>query len=163
MATKSKSNDPFDDDSSDAIVDDKLNFADVQSGSLLPNGRYYVMVTGFELTETQGGKAPGTPMVKAEYTVSSGEYENRKVWDNLVLNKESLWKAKQFLLAAGMYKEEVDSWNLRNFLDAVEDERFMERDLDLTVKQTRETEEYDARNQVSGYKVHTRTVDEMLP
>lgn len=144
----------------------QMNFADVEEGgafTLLPNGKYHAMVTGFEVTETEGGKAPGTPMVKAEYTIASGKYENRRVWDNLVLNKDSLWKVKQFLLGTGLSKEEVDSMSARAFLDKAENEEFMEIELDVRVGRQAATQEYDARNKVNGYAVHKKTEADLLP
>ena len=65
----------------------------------LPSGQYYAKIVNpddFTLTESQSGK----PMIKVAWTVMEGEYEGRKVFDNIVLSID--WKVKQYCVAAGI-------------------------------------------------------------
>ena len=48
----------------------------------LPDGEYFLVCTDVEDGKNQPGKFP---YIKLELTVSEGEYQNRKVWYNLVL------------------------------------------------------------------------------
>lgn len=65
----------------------------------LPSGQYLAKIaTGddFLLSESQSGK----PMIKVAWTVTEGEYEGRKIFDNIVLSVG--WKVKQYCEAAGI-------------------------------------------------------------
>lgn len=142
----------------------RLNFADTPDPKddgefqLLPTGKYHCEVTGAEMTETKGGKNPGTPMVKLEFTIVGGDkYKNRKVWDNLVLNTEALWKTKAFLLALGLTKEEVEDEDFE-----FEPEEYVGQELDVRVGKQAASGDYDARNKVNGYALHKTTDSELV-
>lgn len=65
----------------------------------LPSGQYLAkLATGddFLLGESQSGK----PMIKVAWTVTEGEYEGRKIFDNVVISVG--WKVKQYCEAAGI-------------------------------------------------------------
>lgn len=144
--------------------DMRLNFADTAEPKddgfeLLPNGKYHCQITSMEMTETTGGKAPGTPMVKCEYTVVGGEkYENRKIWDNLVLSDESLWKTKSLLKALGVSEEEYKSDDFD-----FEPEAYIEMELDVRVGKQPAKGDYEARNKVTGYAPHMTTDADLIP
>lgn len=143
----------------------KLNFADTEDPrndgfELLPNGKYHCQITGAEMTETSGGKAPGTPMVKMEYTIITGKFENRRVWDNLVLNNESLWKTKSLLYACGWTEEEVKSEDFDFDVDELE---LVGRELDVRVGRQPAKDDYEARNKVTGYAAHKTTESDIIP
>lgn len=131
----------------------RLNFADTDEPKeggfeLLPNGKYHCQVTSVEETETgENAKEPGTPMLKMEYTVMSGKYEGRKIWDNLVLGDSSLWKTKALLYAIGYTKEEVASPDF----DFQPEEMFMERELTISLGRQPAKDGYEARNKVNSY------------
>ncbi len=76
------------------------NLEDVASDfEPLPSGQYLCKIVApddFVLTESQSGKA----MIKAAWTVTEGEYEGRKLFDNIVLSVG--WKVKQYCDAAGI-------------------------------------------------------------
>lgn len=59
----------------------------------LPTGQYLAKILNpedFVLTESSTGK----PMIKAVWSVTEGEYEGRKIYDNIVLTVP--WKVKQY-------------------------------------------------------------------
>lgn len=138
-----------------------LSFADVETKDLIPNGKYHVRVERFEETETQGGENPGTPMFKVGLSVVSGKYENRWVWDNLVVNKGALWKLKSFLLALGISEEEIaseDFWPDEEYAE----ENIISKELDVRVGRKPASGEYDEQNKVNGYAPHKFTDEDML-
>jgi hypothetical protein len=141
----------------------RLNFADTPDPKddgefqLLPSGKYHCEITGMTMGETKGGKAPGTPMVSCEYTILDGKYENRKVWDNLVLSTEALWKTKALLMALGLTKEEIEDEDFE-----FDPEEYVGQELDVRVGKQKETADYDARNKVNGYAVHKTTESELV-
>jgi hypothetical protein len=143
----------------------KLNFAETEDPrndgfELLPNGKYHCQITGAEMSETKGGKAPGTPMVLMEYTIVTGKYENRRVWDNLVLNDASLWKTKALLYALGWTEEEIKSEDFDFDVDELE---LNGMELDVRIGRQKATEEYEARNKVTGYSAHKTTESDIIP
>lgn len=84
----------------------RINFADVEDQkefSVLPTGKYTLQIS--DLTEREAGdqaKNPGARILRWEFTVVNDEdYANRKVWDNQACVKDSLWKVKALLKAAG--------------------------------------------------------------
>jgi hypothetical protein len=88
-----------------------IDFTDVEGAggfTPLPNGRYLLEVTDWELTETKNpGKLPvGTPGIKWEFTVVDGEHENRKLWANHWIAATTLPFLKGFLAATGVFTEE---------------------------------------------------------
>lgn len=100
----------------------------------LPYGQYPAKIQNpddFVLKESSTGK----PMIVAAWTVMEGEWEGRKVFDNVVLSVP--WKVKQYCNAAGIESgTELDT------------EEFIGTEAILTVTQ----EEYQgqARNKVKS-------------
>ncbi len=71
-----------------------VDFSDVQDFEPLAAGRYTLRVTSVEVTQSAGGKAPGTPMLKMQYTVVGGDHDGRRIFDNLMLKGDALWRTK---------------------------------------------------------------------
>jgi len=68
-------------------------------GPPLPRGRYKFIVEDANDTISSGGN----DMIALVLTVTEGEYEGRKVWENLVFGSDkALWRIKQFLQAVGL-------------------------------------------------------------
>lgn len=76
-----------------------LNDVEETSGEfeVLPKGTYEAVVEEFEFTTSQAG----SPMIKAVYTITDGEFEGRKIFDYYVLAGEAakyaLPKLKQLM------------------------------------------------------------------
>lgn len=65
----------------------------------LPSGQYLAKIVNpddFTLTKSQNGN----DMIKVAWTITEGEYEGRKVFDNIALHVP--WKVKQYCEAAGI-------------------------------------------------------------
>lgn len=61
----------------------------------LPEDWYKVKATEPKVTTSTSGN----PMITIAWQVTEGDYENRKVFDNLVFSTNSLWKIKKVLEA----------------------------------------------------------------
>lgn len=104
------------------------------SGSFepLPVGQYMAKIENpddFALGESSNGK----PMIRAVWTIVEGEYEGRKLFDNIVLSVQ--WKVKQYCEAAG-----VESGSKLNTDDFV--------GMEGLVKVTQQEYQGEIRNQV---------------
>lgn len=102
-----------------------IDFTDVEGAggfTPLPNGRYLLQVTDWELTETKNpGKLPvGTPGIKWEFTVIDGEYENRKLWTNHWIAATTLPFLKGFLAATGVFTEQELNSQLGSLTEVAE-------------------------------------------
>lgn len=73
----------------------------------LPSGEYFGKVVNpddVNLKESSTGK----PMISIAWTIQEGEYEGRKLYDNIVLSVQ--WKVKQYCVAAGIESgKEIDT------------------------------------------------------
>lgn len=69
-----------------AGFEEDVKEADEKGGDFadLPLGKYEVALTGIELKETKESKKP---MIVSAFTVVDGEFENRLVWVNQVVEK----------------------------------------------------------------------------
>lgn len=84
----------------------KVDFTGVEAsggGRLLPEGPLQLEV---EEVEQREGEDSGKPYLAFTFTVSEGDYEGTKAWDNMSLQPQSLWKLRGFMEAAGL--ETVD-------------------------------------------------------
>lgn len=77
---------------------DFSNIDEVQDFSPIPNGRYLCEIIGIEETSTRNGDA----MWKIQLEVSSGEYEGRCLFDNLVFSEKCLGRVKLFWASIGL-------------------------------------------------------------
>lgn len=155
----------------------RINFADVEEQkdfSVLPAGRYHVEVTGLtERAASDQSDNPGARILRWEFTVASGEYTGRKVWDNQVCVKSAFWKIKAMLQAG-----KVDT-NLIDF-DADEKEFYhdgslydmddlvgVEMDVKVGVRPARKdpttNREYQAQNRVNNFYEHEESEADLLP
>jgi hypothetical protein len=112
-----------------------------------PAGIYHVMLTGYEERETgENTKHPENEYFNVEFTVQSGEYEGRKLWTNMMLPPYQPFVLKQLVAAAG-----------RDVNEPVVPEDFLEEmdgklECNARVKVKKATKEYDARNEIAGFK-----------
>ena len=78
------------------IIDDSQDFEPI------PEGDYAFRVAKFERGQYNGGEKMGPcPVAKLELEVAEGEYEGRKVFENLYLNRKSMWKLASFFTCIG--------------------------------------------------------------
>lgn len=79
------------------LINLDYNLEDVKdSFEPLPESQYFARLTSCDLVNSSTGK----PMLKVEWTIIDGEYEGRKVFDNVVLTVD--WKVKQYCEMAGI-------------------------------------------------------------
>jgi hypothetical protein len=159
-----------------AAEDTRLNFADVDDQKefgLLPAGRFHVSITGLqERQASEQAKNPGSRILRWEFTVQSGEYEGRKVWDNHVCVADAMWKVKAFLAALDTdtskvsYDFEQNEFYLGDDLLDMDD--YVGRELDVKVgvrhgrTDTVTNKEYAAQNRVNQFYPHDASEDDLL-
>lgn len=79
------------------IIDLDYDLRDVKdSFEPLPEGQYMCRLDKCTLTQSSTGK----PMLKMEWVVIDGEFEGRRLFDNVVLSVD--WKVKQYAELAGI-------------------------------------------------------------
>lgn len=88
----------------------QIDMSDIKGGDFdaIPAGAYPVVVSDWSTTETKNeGKIPaGTPGINWEFTITEGDFENRKLWTNHWIHPNTLGFLKTFLLKAGAYTED---------------------------------------------------------
>lgn len=158
-------------------ADARINFADVEDQkdfSILPAGRYHVEVT--DLTEREASDQsdnPGARILRWEFTVKTGEYENRKMWDNQVCVKSAFWKIKALLNAAGIDTDQITyDANEKEFYhddDILDMDDLVGKEMDVKVgvrparKDPTTQREYQAQNRVNNFYEHEASDADMLP
>ena len=110
---------------SDIDIDDLVvDLSDVKGGDFdaIPAGAYPVTISDWSTTATKNeGKLPaGTPGINWEFTVTDGQYENRKLWTNHWIHPNTMGFLKGLLKATGRYTDEELEGNLGS-LSAVAD------------------------------------------
>lgn len=82
-----------------------VDFTNVQTLNMapLPAGEYYVQVVACKPKTSSTGKG----MLEWQYRVVEGEYENRRVFQNTMMQPENLWKLKQNLIGLGFTEEDL--------------------------------------------------------
>jgi len=77
----------------------QVDFTGVESGGgvVLPEGPIQLEVSDIS---QEVGQDSGAAYLAFEFTVSEGQYEGKKVWDNMSLSPKALWKLRGFLEAA---------------------------------------------------------------
>lgn len=124
----------------------KLDFTDVKSSSFepLPAGWYHVIVNSVKESEAgDNAKNPGAPMLNMEYVVQSGDYEDRHVFENVTIVQTTLWKLKGIL--------EAMNYDVSGELEFDPDD-FVGNELQVKLSIQPETKDFDAKNNVKGYK-----------
>lgn len=74
----------------------------------IPDGEYQATVTDWEIKETKEGKNEGASYIAVEFTISEGEFENRKQWRNYSMLRQSLWALKKMLVNCGLSEDDLD-------------------------------------------------------
>ena len=95
-----------------------LNDVEEQSFEVIPKGTYNAVIEEMEFTES---KSSGAPMIKAVYSITDGEFAERKIFDYYVLTGEgakySLPKLKQ-LLSRVCPETDLSSFNPVTFCES---------------------------------------------
>ena len=95
-----------------------LSDVEEQAFEVLPRGTYEAIIEEFEYTTAQSS---GNPMLKIVYTITSGEFAERKIFDYLVLAGEgakySLPRLKQLLIRV-CPEVNISTFNPSEFADA---------------------------------------------
>jgi len=78
-----------------------IDFTQVKSLDPIPNGKYLAEITHAEVGTSQKGNVK----IAITWTVIGGEYDGRKVYDNMTFTPDSLWRAKKTLQALGWPKD----------------------------------------------------------
>lgn len=92
-----------------------LDFSGVQSREPLPEGTYSVKVEKIEITTA---KTSGNPMWKVTLGVMDDAYQGRKLFTNLVIQQDCMWKLQEFLSACGYGTEALVEGDTEDFIGA---------------------------------------------
>lgn len=121
----------------------------------IPSGWYKVTISDVELRESKSDKNYGKPYYAVEHTVAEGDHEGRKVFSNVMLFAGALYSLNQLLNGLGIETEAGE-------VEVPEPEELLGQELWAKVKitpkrkvrdpQTGEEKEYEARNDIGGYK-----------
>lgn len=78
----------------------KVNLADVEVREFepLPRGRYTAVLNKFEFTED----ASGEDLLKVQWKVTEGEYQDRVIFDQYSLVSTALWSFKRDMAVLGV-------------------------------------------------------------
>lgn len=91
----------------------KVNMKNVKSGfEIMPTDQYLATFAKFDV-RTSGPESnnPGNKYFNLEFHIDADEhpaYKNRRQWGGLGATPDSLWAAKEFLLAMGYPREELE-------------------------------------------------------
>lgn len=91
-----------------------VNMADVEAGGtfeLMPPDVYEVEINNVELKKSQNGN---DYLAMTYKVINNEEWAGRKLWDNVSLVKEALFRLKQLSLACGV--EITDEFSTEDFL-----------------------------------------------
>jgi hypothetical protein len=141
-----------------------LSGSKATSYDVLPAGTYVCKVTDYEMKQTaNAGKLPaGTPGIRWEFTIQDGEHAGRKVWTNTWLHENTFGFLKSLMAASGRFTDE----QLDGEID-FEPEALLGADVRVVVKVKPANDQYEASNDVKGYKRMTDapagTATSMLP
>ncbi len=64
----------------------------------IPEGEYLIQIADFEQKESQSGN----PMISFTHKVAEGPYKGAKVWDNISLTPQALWRFRSMLESMGI-------------------------------------------------------------
>lgn len=76
-----------------------LDFSNIDKREPLPEGTYQVSVTKVEQSTA---KTSGNALLKVAFAVMDEGFEKRKLFTNLVLQDNCMWKVAEFLGAVGL-------------------------------------------------------------
>lgn len=114
-----------------------LNFSNIQSREPLPEGIYSTVVEKIEITPA---KTSGNPMWKVTLKVTDEEFAGRKLFTNLVLAENCLWKLKEFLAAIGVDADDAVDGDTEDLIGA-----------ECQVKVTQREYQGDIQNEVKKF------------
>lgn len=82
-----------------------MDFSDAPELTPVPSGDYSLEVVNIQVVASKGPKTAGQPMLKMHYKVIGGEFDNRRIFENLLPQGAAAWKWRQFLI--GVYGKEI--------------------------------------------------------
>lgn len=129
----------------------EVALGEFDSGSFEPfgSGIYELMLTDWDVRQTSdGSKHPGEDYVNGEFTIQSGEFEGRKLWCNFMLPPYNPFMLKQLVAAVG--DDPDGNLNTDEFFDRIQGEVLV----NARVKKVAATGEYEAKNEIKGFKPH---------
>lgn len=127
----------------------EVDLSGVEAGGFepMPSGVYHLLLTDYEERETsETSKHPENPYYNVEFIVQSGPFEGRKLWTNVMLPPYQPFILKQLVQAAG------EDANSSIDPEAWLDEHCGEQEYNARVKFVKASGEYDARNEIKGFK-----------
>ena len=150
------------------MQDFKIDFTDADKSTTgarsfepMPTGFYEADITDIEIVEVASGDNKGKPMFKVEYTLSDGDFANRKLWSNVMLftvyDKEGQpnnWFLAQFLKATG----NADALTTGNVPEA---EAYLGKKVIANVKRVRD--KYNEQDQPEGTILYKNEVKGFMP
>lgn len=75
------------------------DFSDVPDREAIPAGEYVLEIVAVELKVSKGEKTSGSQMLGMHWKVLEGEFSNSRIFDNLLLAGNAMWKTKQAFAA----------------------------------------------------------------
>ena len=104
----------------------------------IPDGLYDVSLDQIEMTETKDGKKL---MIAVRWSIISGKYSNRKIFQNLVVSGTTndgfvIWKAMEFLRSLGVEEDDCHFTTYSALAELIADlnEDFKGEEYELSVK-----------------------------
>jgi hypothetical protein len=130
----------------------RVNFTDKEASStgrsaeLMPRGDYHVVCSDGEEKECgPEAKNAGKPYWNLEFTIQSGPYAERKLFTNCMLFDGALYTLAQILKCMGLNVEDGE-------LEVPTLEEVIGFQAIAGVYQKAKTADYDARNEISGFR-----------
>ena len=148
----------------------RLNFSDTGDQlnfDPIPSGMYHCQITDASVrAASERAKNPGAPSIRTEFTVASGEYEGRKVFDNITIveddeKEDPVWKRRLKGLLGSLGYDTTGEL-------AFEVPNFIGRELDLKVGTQAKSvdpvtkQEYPPKNTAQSFYPHEMTDTDML-
>lgn len=134
------------------MADMRIDFTGVQGQkefTPIPAGKYDITVSDYKMGQaSENAKNPGAPTISWELTVEGGDYDGRKVWENMTIVENSLWRLKAFLQACGFDVEGEIDFDPDEVLNC---ELAAKIGIQKGRKNPETGEEYDPRNQVRAF------------
>lgn len=132
----------------------RVNFSDKeakaqgQGADLMPRGNYHVICTDGSWEECgPNSKNPGKPYWKIECTIQDGPYTGRHLFTNVMLFEGALYTLSQIMKAMGLNTDAGD-------VEVPELEQVIGTHFVVGVSVKKETEEYDARNEIRSFMAY---------
>jgi hypothetical protein len=111
--------------------------AEKSSFNPLPDGEYIAFI----YDATAGATSTGKPMIKITFKIKDGEYKNRQIFGNYIINAASWWKFRELLIGAQVDITEVVKKKYQNHYELLAG--IKDKLLGQTVKLILSTREYN--------------------